>query len=190
MDVKAVYRSADVLKEGRSTFDLGANKYRLFARTNFVAGITYVRFVGTHTEYDRIDALMCKGVAMDIKPIRNAADHAEALEAIAALMESNPGEGTAAFDRLDILATLVESYETRYQFIDAPDPVAAILVRMAEKGWNNRQLAAHGGIAESKISEVLGRKRALSLGMIRALASLLDIPVAVLVETSEIVQAA
>ncbi len=55
MDAKAVYRSAGVLREGRIIFDLGGNKYRLVVRINFVAGIIYVRFIGTHAEYDRID---------------------------------------------------------------------------------------------------------------------------------------
>ncbi|HZH04879.1 MAG TPA: type II toxin-antitoxin system HigB family toxin [Myxococcaceae bacterium] len=55
-DVKAQYRSADVLKEGRVVFNVGGNKYRLIAKINYSVGIVYVCFVGTHKEYDAIDA--------------------------------------------------------------------------------------------------------------------------------------
>ena len=55
-DVKAKYRSASVLKGGRVVFNVCGNKYRLVVRVNYGVGVVYVRFVGTHAEYDNIDA--------------------------------------------------------------------------------------------------------------------------------------
>ena len=54
--VKRMFRSADVLRDGRIVFDIGGNKYRVVAWVNFAYGIVYIRFVGTHRDYDRVDA--------------------------------------------------------------------------------------------------------------------------------------
>jgi len=54
-DVKQVFRSADILKNGRAIFDIGGNKYRLVTAIHYRGKRIYVRFVGTHAEYDRID---------------------------------------------------------------------------------------------------------------------------------------
>ncbi len=55
-DAKASFPAADILPDGRMIFDLGGNKYRLVAKINYRAGIVYVRFIGTHRAYDKIDA--------------------------------------------------------------------------------------------------------------------------------------
>lgn len=55
-EVKAKYRSASILKGGRVVFNICGNKYRLVTRVNYAVGVIYVRFVGTHAEYDNIDA--------------------------------------------------------------------------------------------------------------------------------------
>ncbi len=55
-DVKADFRSASILKEGRVVFNLAGNKYRLVVWINYAYRIVYVRFIGTHAQYDRIDA--------------------------------------------------------------------------------------------------------------------------------------
>ena len=54
-DVKAKYASASVMKSGRAVFNIAGNKYRLVVRINYAAKVVFVRFVGTHAEYDRID---------------------------------------------------------------------------------------------------------------------------------------
>ena len=51
-----MFRSADILRDGRVVFDIGGNKYRLVARINYQYGVVYVRFIGTHRDYDKIDA--------------------------------------------------------------------------------------------------------------------------------------
>ncbi len=53
--IKRMFNSADILRDGRVVFDIGGNKYRLVAWVNFHYGVVYVRFIGTHRQYDAID---------------------------------------------------------------------------------------------------------------------------------------
>ena len=55
-EVKAKYGNASILKAGRVVFNICGNSYRLVVRINFAFGVIYIRFIGTHDEYDRIDA--------------------------------------------------------------------------------------------------------------------------------------
>ncbi|WP_296001261.1 type II toxin-antitoxin system HigB family toxin [Rugamonas sp.] len=55
-DVKADFRTASILKNGRTVFNIHGNKYRLVTEINYAAGMVYIKFVGTHNEYDAIDA--------------------------------------------------------------------------------------------------------------------------------------
>lgn len=55
-DVKAQYRNASILKDGRAVFNIAGNKYRLVVWINFAYKVVYIRFVGTHEAYDKIDA--------------------------------------------------------------------------------------------------------------------------------------
>ena len=55
-DIKALYRSASILKDNRVVFNIAGNKYRLIVRINYDSKTVFVRFIGTHREYDRIDA--------------------------------------------------------------------------------------------------------------------------------------
>ena len=54
-DIKLLYRHASILQNGRAVFNIAGNKYRLVVKINYVIGIVYIRFVGTHEEYDKID---------------------------------------------------------------------------------------------------------------------------------------
>ena len=86
---------------------------------------------------------------------------------------------------LDILMTLVEAYETKHQPIDLPDPVDAILFRMDQQGLTRKDLEPILG-SRSRVSEVMNRKRTLSLEMVRKLHKQLDIPLETLVGTWQI----
>lgn len=55
-DIKADFGTASILREGRVVFNLGGNKYRLVVKINYPYRVVYVRFIGTHAAYDRIDA--------------------------------------------------------------------------------------------------------------------------------------
>ena len=115
---------------------------------------------------------------MDIQPIKTEADYDRALAEINALWGAEPD--TLEGDRLDILMTLVEAYETRHHSIDPPDPVDAILFRMEQQGLTRKDLEPILG-SRSRVSEVLNRKRTLSLEMIRSLHKRLNIPLESLV---------
>ena len=111
---------------------------------------------------------------MDIKPIRSEADHQAALKEIEKLMDSQPG--TPQGDRMDVLVTLVEAYEARHFPIPEPDdPVQVLEYYMESRGLSRADLIAYLGSKE-RVSEVLNRKRGLSLEMIRRLHHGLGIP--------------
>ena len=115
---------------------------------------------------------------MTPKVIRSEADYEAALGRIDELFEATPG--TPEGDELDLMVTLVELYEDRAHPMDLPDPIAAIRFRMDQQGLKQKDLIPYIGSA-SKVSEVLSRKRDLSLGMIRSLRVGLGIPGDVLI---------
>jgi HTH-type transcriptional regulator/antitoxin HigA len=117
---------------------------------------------------------------MDIRPIHTEADYKATLKEIAALMDSDPELGTPEGDRLDILATLVQAYETKHAPITAPDPVEAIKFRMDQGGLSVKDLEPIIG-RSNRVYEVLNRKRPLTLAMIRRLHRSLSIPAEVLI---------
>lgn len=121
------------------------------------------------------------------RPIRTDEEHAEALREIEGLMDAEAG--THEGDRLDLLATLVEVYEAKRWPIDNPDPIEAILFMMEQKGLSRRDLEPVIG-GRGRVAEIINRKRALTLPMIRGLAALLDLPVEVLVQPYETKHAA
>lgn len=103
---------------------------------------------------------------MVIKPIRNEADYDAALSAIDGLMGSPPN--TPESDALEVLATLVEAYEANRWSIEAPDPISMIEHVMEARGLRQRDLALLIG-SQPHASEVLNRRRPLTLPMIRVL---------------------
>lgn len=117
-------------------------------------------------------------MAHDIRPIRSEADHAAAMKEIEQLWASK--SGTRAGDRLDVLATLIDAYEVRNFPIDPPDPIDAIRFRMEQQGLTRKDLEPMIG-SRTRVSEVLNRKRGLSIEMIRRLRAGLGISADVLV---------
>ena len=102
----------------------------------------------------------------------------EALAEVGEIMTARPG--TPDGDRLDILSTLIEAYEAEHHAIDAPDPIALVEFAMEQQGLDRAALEPMIG-GRSRVSEVLGRKRSLSLSMIRNLRAGLKLPADVLV---------
>jgi HTH-type transcriptional regulator/antitoxin HigA len=115
---------------------------------------------------------------MQIHPIRTEADHDLAVARIAKLIGAKPN--TAEGEELDILATLVDSYEARHHAIDAPDPIAAIQFRMEQQGLTRKNLEPLIG-SRARVSEVMTRRRSLTLAMIRRVRSELGISADVLI---------
>ncbi len=100
---------------------------------------------------------------------------------IARLWGAKPG--TPEGDRLDVLATLIEVYESAHEPMDPPDPIEAIKFRMEQQGLTRRDLEKIIG-TRTRIAEVLNRKRGLSIGMIRRLHDQLGISAEVLIRPS------
>jgi HTH-type transcriptional regulator / antitoxin HigA len=118
---------------------------------------------------------------MNIKPIRNDADHAEAIGLIEKLWGAEPGTPDA--DALDILATLVDTYEAKRWPDAAVDPIDFLRVFMDETGRTQGDLAMLFG-SRSRASEVLARKRSLTLGMVARLNREWGVPADVLVQSA------
>ena len=117
-------------------------------------------------------------MAIEVKPIRSAADHRAAVAEVKRLWGTK--NGTPNGDRLDVLATLIDAYEAQHEPIDRPDPIEAIRFRMEQQGLTRRDLEPLIG-TRTRVSEVLNRKRALSIGMIRRLHAKLGIAAEVLI---------
>ena len=113
------------------------------------------------------------------KIIKTEIEYEEVLSRIDEIMNASPG--TTEGDELELLAFLVESYESRNYPIDEPDPVDAIKFRMEQLGLKQSDLSPFMG-GKSKVSEVFNGKRSLSLSMIRKLHKGLGIPADVLIK--------
>ncbi|MDP1715774.1 MAG: ImmA/IrrE family metallo-endopeptidase [Anaerolineales bacterium] len=117
---------------------------------------------------------------MKPKVIKNEADYQLALSHLETLMDSH--SGTPEEEELELFAVLIENYERENFPIGLPDPVEAIKFRMEQQGLTRKDLEPYIG-SQSKVSEVLNRKRSLSVAMIRALHKGLEIPAEVLLQT-------
>ncbi len=115
---------------------------------------------------------------MDIRPIRNDRDHQRSLRQIAELWGAR--RASPAARTLEVLVTLVDDYESRRHAIEPPDPIEAILFRMEQQGLTRRDLEKWIG-SRARVCEVLGRKRPLTVAMIRRLRDGLGISADVLV---------
>src|ERR1700754_4800638 len=124
-DVRAAAPNAKILNGERARLEVAGGNFRLIVAFDFGRSIVFIKFIGTHAEYDRIDALsisLFQGMTMEIRPIKNDDDHSAALREIEKLWGAAPG--TEEGDKLDILVTLVEKYEERrWPDADASDPI-------------------------------------------------------------------
>ena len=117
---------------------------------------------------------------MEIRPIKNDADHAAALAEIANLW--NAAAGSEDEDKLDVLSTLVEKYEeARWPAVDVSDPIDLLHFAISDLGHTQTELAALLG-SRSRASEVLNRRRALTVEMIRTISEAWKIPADLLVK--------
>jgi HTH-type transcriptional regulator/antitoxin HigA len=116
---------------------------------------------------------------MEIKPIKTERDYKKALKRLEEIFQARPG--TKEGDELDILALLIEKYEDEHYPIDAPDPIEAIKFRMEQMGYKQKDLEKIIGY-KGRVSEILNKKRKLSLEMIRSLHEKLNIPLDALIK--------
>jgi HTH-type transcriptional regulator/antitoxin HigA len=120
-------------------------------------------------------------MAAEVKPIRTEADYEAALAEVERLWGAQLG--TLEGDRLDVLATLIDAYEAEHCPMDPPDPIDAIVFRMEQQGLTRQELQRLLG-TRTPVTQILDRKRELSLGMIRRLHERLGISAEVLIRPS------
>ncbi len=116
---------------------------------------------------------------MEIKPIKTETDYEAALKEIERLFDAK--SGTAEADRLEVLTTLTEAYEEKHYAIPLPDPIEAILYHVESRGLSRRDLEPFIG-SRARVSEVLNRRRPLTMEMIRKLHDGLGISAEVLIQ--------
>jgi HTH-type transcriptional regulator/antitoxin HigA len=116
---------------------------------------------------------------MKISPIRNEEDYQHALKRLEEIFDAK--KGTEEGDELEILSIIIDHYENDHFPIDWPDPIEAIKFRMEQLGMKQKDLAEVIGF-RSRVSEVLNKKRKLTLAMVRKLNAALHIPTEVLVQ--------
>jgi len=116
---------------------------------------------------------------MKIRPIRNEADYQKALERLEVIFDSK--KGTEEGDELEILAIVIDNYENENFPIGMPDPISAIKFRMEQMGLKQKDLVEMVGF-KSRVSEIMNKKRKLTLDMIRKLNANLHIPTEVLIQ--------
>ena len=116
---------------------------------------------------------------MNIKPIKTEQDYQEAIKRLEDIFDAAPN--TAEGDELEVLGVLVDNFEKTHFLIDLPDPIEAIKFRMEQMDYSNQDLAQIIGL-KSRVSEILNKKRKLSINMIRKLHDALQIPTDVLVQ--------
>ncbi len=116
---------------------------------------------------------------MNVKPIRTKKDYQQALDRLEVIFDAK--KGTPEGDELEIVRILIGKYENEHFPISLPDPIEAIKFRMEQLGYTQTDLAKVFGF-KSRASEILSRKRKLSLEMIRQLHDKLNIPTDVLIQ--------
>ena len=116
---------------------------------------------------------------MVIKPIKTKKDYQQALTRLEIIFDSKKGSANA--DELEILSMLIDNYENEHFPVGFPDPVEAIKFRMEQLGYNQSDLVNVIGL-KSRASEILNKKRKLSLEMIRQIHERLNIPIEVLIQ--------
>jgi len=117
---------------------------------------------------------------MNIKPIKTKRDYQAAMVRLEVIFDARPG--TPEGDELEVLGILIDRYEMEHYPIGYPDPIEAIKFRMEQMGYNQNDLARVVGL-KSRASEILNRKRKLSLDMIRQLHRVMKIPTNVLIQS-------
>lgn len=183
-DVRFAAPNAKILNGERVRFEVAGGNFRMVVAFDFGRRIAFIKFVGTHAEYDRIDALTVakfqKEHGMEIHPIRNDDDHDAAITEIEKLWGA--AAGTEEGDKLDILVTLVEKYEeSRWPNVDVSDPIDLLNYAIEELGHSQAELAELLG-SRSRASELLNRRRPLTVEMIHKISEAWKIPADLLVK--------
>lgn len=126
-----------------------------------------------------------KGAIMKIKPIKSEKDYQKALRRLEKIFDA-PAESEEG-DEAEILSLLIENYENQYYPIDAPDPIEAIKIRMEEMNIKQKDLVGIIG-GKSRVSEILNKKKRLTVDMIRELEKKLHLSASILVSNYQLIE--
>ncbi len=124
-----------------------------------------------------------KSKNMKIKPIKTEKDYDKALERLEVIFDAEPNSKEG--DEAEILSLLIENYENQHYPIQAPDPIEAIKIRMEEMNLKQKDLVGIIG-GKSRVSEILNKKKRLTVDMIRELERILNISASVLVNNYQL----
>jgi HTH-type transcriptional regulator / antitoxin HigA len=122
---------------------------------------------------------------MNLKPIKTEADYRAALKRLEEIFDAKPD--THESDELEILGLMVDDYENKHYPIEAPDPIEAIKIRMEEMNLKQVDLIPEIG-GKSRVSEILNRKRRLTVDMIRKLGNRLNLSYNLLIKDYQLSQ--
>ena len=120
---------------------------------------------------------------MKIKPIKSEQDYEKALKRLEVIFDADPN--TEEGDEAEILTMLIDNYENQHYPIEAPDPIEAIKIRMEEMNLKQKDLVGVIG-GKSRVSEILNKKKRLTVDMIRELEKILHISASVLVNNYQL----
>jgi len=120
---------------------------------------------------------------MEIKPIKTKKDYEKSLERLEVIFDANSNSKEG--DEAEILSMLIDNYENKHYPIDAPDPIEAIKIRMEEMNLKQKDLVGIIG-GKSRVSEILNKKKKLTVEMIRELEKILHISASVLVNNYQL----
>ena len=193
-EVQRTAPKSKVLNRERVRFEVAGGSYRLVVAFDFRRQVAFVKFIGTHAEYDRIDALTVSQYerrrCMEVRPIRTEKDHKAALAEIEACWGAP--EGSEEGDRLDVLLALAEIYEAKRWPIETAkrfDPIDVLNYAIDELGHTQAELAELLK-SRSRASEILSRRRPLTVDMIHKINKAWKIPADLLVRPYRIERAA
>ncbi len=120
---------------------------------------------------------------MEIKPIKTEKDYEKSLKRLEVIFDANSNSKEG--DEAEILSMLIDNYENKHYPIDAPDPIEAIKIRMEEMNLKQKDLVGVIG-GKSRVSEILNKKKKLTVEMIRELEKILHISASVLVNNYQL----
>ncbi len=126
-----------------------------------------------------------KRLIMNIKPIKTESDYREALQRLEVIFDATVG--TPESDEADVLGLMVDEYERKHYQIEAPDPIEAIKIRMEEMQLKQVDLVNEIG-GKSRVSEILNRKRKLTVEMIRKLTKKLSLSSELLINDYQLIR--
>lgn len=171
-ELRQDFNTVDYVGNHRFVFNIKGNDYRLVAIISFNAKKVYIRFIGTHSEYDKIK---------DIKTFSNDTDRKEynaIVERIEELLQ-NPdnieNKDAKGYVELSLLSDLVADYEERHYPVKKPSLIEVVKLRMAEMGLNQKRLSELLGVSTSRVSEYLNGKSEPTLKVAREISRKLNI---------------